>query len=109
MLKIPIFYRKFIAFRQNRKIKVKGEPDSVESVCLEEYADISAAVDDAGGFQESCSLRINLRSRRLAELLIDEGGFLDRPALQRAIDAVSRHCYYYRPGGQHMPPGKNAC
>jgi hypothetical protein len=85
---------------KNRKSHLKLESDNIKRVCLEEYEDLSQRVD-AGGFQESCSVRINLRSRRLANLLIDDKGFLNRGVLKHTIDIVEEHTYFIGPGGQH--------
>ncbi len=85
---------------KNRKNKHKLESDNLKRVCLEEYEDLSQRVDFSG-FQDSCSVRTNLRTRRLANLLIDDKGFLNRGVLKHIIDIVSQHTYFIGPGRQH--------
>lgn len=85
---------------KSRKSKHKLESDNIKRVCLEEYEDLSQRVDGSG-FQDSCSVRINLRTRRLANLLIDDNGFLNRGVLKHIIDTISQHAYFIGPGRQH--------
>lgn len=97
----PDFLLKIYLYAAKNRKSGGGEGlDEVDNVCLEEYAESSAAIE-AGGFQGGSSLRINLRSRKLANLLIDENGLLNRDVLTRAIDCISRHTYFIGPGGQH--------
>ncbi|MEM1282942.1 MAG: hypothetical protein AAGG81_05245 [Chlamydiota bacterium] len=83
-----------------RKSKHRLESDNLKRVCLEEYEDLSERVE-GGGFQDSCSVRINLRTRRLANLLVDENGFVNRGVLKHVIEIISQHTYFIGPGRQH--------
>lgn len=95
----PQFLAKIFSYIAKKRKRGRLPFDAIERVCLEEYLPSDSV--DAGGFQEGCSIRITLRSRQLAKLLIDDMGLLNRPFLRQAIDIISQHTYFIGPGREH--------
>lgn len=61
-------------------------------ILSEEFDGLSQRVD-LSFFQESCSVRTNIRARQLAERLITEEGDLDLAFLSQSIERLKNHCY----------------
>lgn len=94
------FSEVFSYVAKKRKINQKFEADNLRRVLLEEYEDLSHRID-LGGVQYSCSIRNNLKSRRLANLLIDDKGHLITGAIEHCLKILKEHTYFIGPGRQH--------
>lgn len=82
----------------------KGEKSKrVESILGEEYGELSRRLDRSK-FQDSAAVRIVLRTRRLADVLIGEEGEIDENALQKSIDYLKDHQYVLGPDRQYDAP-----
>lgn len=91
-------------FKERARLLKKGrQAESFESIIEEEYGELSKRVDRSK-FQEACAVRIVLRTRLLADLLITEEGELDLSALERAIEYLKLHCYVLGPKRQYDSP-----
>jgi hypothetical protein len=74
-----------------REIKEKRSSD-LEKVLLEEYESLSLRLEKSK-FQESCSVRNVLKSRKLASLLINDEGELDLPLVKESIQLLEEHSF----------------
>lgn len=79
-----------------RKAAQVRDGDNLKRVCAEEYEDLSKRLDITG-IQESCSVRNVLRTRRLANLLINDKGELMIALLSRVITHLKAHLYSLGP------------
>lgn len=88
-----------------KKLKSKDGRDDVnyKRIVAEEYGDLSRRLDRSR-FQESSSVRNVLKTRRLAQLLINEEGELDQLLLPELIKYLKQHCYSLGPRRQHDGP-----
>ncbi len=97
----PSFYDKVFSLVSNqRKQKYIREADNFKRTCVEEYNELSKRLD-ATKFQESCSVRNVLRTRRLANLLINDNGELNLAILPRLIELLKRNLYSLGPNRQY--------
>lgn len=97
----PLFFSSLFSFLcRERKVKNRLNPDNFLRICQDEYDEVSARAD-ATPIQESCSLRNILRTRRLANLLIDEKGRLNPNHLKRLIARLKEHLYFLGPEMHH--------
>lgn len=84
------FSRVFSALCKLEKEKFKKDGDNIKRVCSEEYLELSLRVDRSL-FQESTSVRNVLRTRRLANLLIDDEGEILIALLPKAIEYLKQY------------------
>ena len=105
----PDFYeRAFIYAARERKAQFALEPDNFKRVCAEEYTKLSRRIDDTK-LQESCAVRNVLRTRRLANLLINDKGELNTVVMPKVINHLTAHLYSLGPERNTIPRGKNIC
>lgn len=97
------FVRIFTLVSQRRKRALSKNADNLRRVCSEEYDELSRRLDRSK-IQESCSVRNILRTRRLANLLINDKGELNLALLNKAINLLSDHLYSIGPNRQHDSP-----
>jgi hypothetical protein len=96
----PKFYAKAFTFAcQTRKALYARDGDNFKRVITEEYDAISRRID-ATPIQDSCSVRNVLRTRRLANLLINDKGELNLTVLPRLIDLLKENFYSLGPNRQ---------
>lgn len=98
---VPITSKQFLekTFSQvakARKIAQTRDGDNLKRVIAEEYEDLSRRVD-ATSIQDSCSVRNVLRTRRLANLLINDKGELNLSLLPRVINHIKTYLYSLGP------------
>lgn len=97
----PHFFPKiFTLVSKERKGILAKEGDTLKRVISEEYDDLSRRLDRTK-IQESCAVRNILRTRRLANLLINEKGELNVSLLPNAIDLMTKHLYSLGPNRQY--------
>lgn len=97
----PLFYENvFTVTSKQRQLKYMRESDNFKRTCVEEYNDLSKRLD-ATRFQESCAVRNVLRTRRLANLLINDNGELNIASLPKLIDLLKRNLYSLGPNRQY--------
>lgn len=95
------FYSLAFSFAcERRKRAFAKDGDNFRRVIAEEYDSLSKRLD-LTKFQESCQVRNVLRTRRLANLLIDDKGELNRIVLPRLIDLLKQHLYSLGPDRQY--------
>lgn len=100
----PRFYERIFRTISNQLKEVNGrKSDNLYRVVVEEYGDLSRRVDKSL-FQDSSSIRTNLRTRRLANLLINDEGELNLDQTQKVIKVLKEHCYLLGPGNQYDAP-----
>lgn len=87
----PQFYPKVFSLISKQK-KSFLEKESSGEICLEEYDNLSRRLDRSQ-LQESCSVRNVLRTRRIANTLINEKGDLLIDKIPAVIKALE-HCLY---------------
>jgi hypothetical protein len=88
-----------VVANENKRVYSQSS-DPFTPLFAEEYDTLSRRIDRSG-LQESSSVRNVLRTRRLAELLIDDKGELVSDALPLAIDKLKTHLYSLGPDRQH--------
>lgn len=91
------FYFQAFSFVDQGK---KTARDPVESLLLEEDVKLSLQIDQSQ-LQESCSVRNVLKTRRLAEILIDEKGEVNKAILLQSIKTLEKALYSLGPDRQH--------
>jgi len=97
----PEFFSKIYTYVvKQRKIAQKLESDNLKRVCSEEYDGLSTRID-SNSIQDSCGVRNNLRARRIANLVIDEKGHVDKDVLHHLIQQFKNHIYFLGPDRQH--------
>lgn len=92
--------RVFNLMAKERKAAQMLDGDNLKRVCAEEYEDLSARVDSTQ-IQDSCSVRNVLRTRRLANLLINDKGELNIGLLPRVISLQKSFLYSLGPNRQY--------
>lgn len=99
-LEHPSFYtRLYSCVSHDNKSKTNDEI----SVLIEDFEEFSRFTDKST-LQESCSIRNVWRTRKLAFLLIDDKGDLNRPFLKKAIEHLKKNLYSLGPNRQHDTP-----
>ena len=87
------FYQQiFIALTKRHKRILKEKPDAIKALVAEEYGQLSYRLDESD-IQESCSVRSVLKSRAIANFLIDDDGQLKLPLFPSLIQALREHLY----------------
>ena len=94
------FVKIFTLVSQRRKSILSKDADNLKRVCTEEYDELSRRLDRSK-LQESCSVRNILKTRRLANLLINDKGELSLPLLSKAITLLTENLYSIGPNRQH--------
>ncbi|NGX42099.1 MAG: hypothetical protein K940chlam7_00376 [Chlamydiae bacterium] len=96
----PRFYPKvFDLLCKARRKEYAKVGDNIQRVIVEEYEDLSRRLDESL-LQESSSFRNVLKSRKLANLLIDDEGKLQVALLPRTIKVLQEHLYSLGPNRQ---------
>ena len=88
------------AVYQKLKDQRKKEPDQLIYLFGKEYTKLSHQLD-ISLLQESCSVRNQLKTRRLAKLLINDNGVLDREALEEVLEVSKKFVYPMGPDRQY--------
>jgi hypothetical protein len=83
--------------RQHRDAK---DGDNLKRVCAEEYEELSRRMDQSS-LQESCSARNVLRTRRLANLLVNEEGEINFSLIPPLIEHLKTYLYSLGPNRQY--------
>ncbi|MCE5316337.1 MAG: hypothetical protein LLG04_03110 [Parachlamydia sp.] len=102
-VKVPVVDPQFYARAftvMSKEVKASLSDDPIRSLFVEEYDSLSRRADRSG-IQDSSSIRNVLRTRRLAELLIDEKGDLNAAMIPKAIAHLKTHLYSLGPDRQH--------
>lgn len=100
LLDDPQFNEKAFSFVcRERRLQFMKEPDNFKRVLVEEYDELSLRLDRTK-IQESCSVRNILRTRRLANLLINDKGELNLAVLPKVIGIVEQYLYSLGPNRQ---------
>ncbi|MBA3816140.1 MAG: hypothetical protein H0X29_06405 [Parachlamydiaceae bacterium] len=76
------------------------EADNFKRTCVEEYEELSRRLDITK-IQESCAVRNVLRTRRLANLLINDSGELNLAVLPKLIELLKQSLYSIGPNRQY--------
>lgn len=98
------FHSRVFRYVSKQLKEVNGRKgDNLFRVVVEEYGDLSRRCDKSL-FQESCQIRTNLRTRRLANLLINDDGELNLDAVAKVVRIMKEHCYFLGPGYQYDAP-----
>jgi hypothetical protein len=95
-----LYAKIFTLISQRRKTALAKDADNIKRVCAEEYDELSRRLDHSK-LQESCSVRNVLKTRRLANLLINDKGELNLPLLLKVIQLTSENLYSFGPERQH--------
>ncbi|GAB4226401.1 MAG: hypothetical protein Tsb0021_02350 [Chlamydiales bacterium] len=100
-LEHPQFFSKLFTILTT-SLKKKGiyEGNLYAKVCVEEYNQLSLHLD-ASKVQDSCSVRNVLKTRAIAQLLINEDGEIDFDALHRLLEEFRGHLYSLGPERQN--------
>jgi hypothetical protein len=93
----PLFFPRVFALVAKKRQKKENE---LASAICEEYEELSRRLDRTQ-LQESCSVRNVLRTRKLAQLLINEKGDLQVDLLEKAIPILEMHLYSLGPQRQY--------
>lgn len=97
----PLFYQHaFSLIARERKLSYVREGDNFKRTCVEEYDELSKRLD-LTKFQESCAVRNVLRTRRLANLLINDNGDTNLAVLPRLIELLKQNLYSLGPDRQY--------
>lgn len=97
----PRFYSSiFTAVAKNRKEEQAKDADNLKRVITEEYDEVSRRLDRTK-LQESTTVRNILRTRRLANLLINDKGELNSSLLPKVITHLTNHLYSLGPQRQY--------
>lgn len=97
----PSFYPQAFTYAcEQRKIAYARDGDNFKRVFAEEYNSISKRLDKTQ-FQESCQVRNVLRTRRLANLLVNDKGETNLAVIPRLIGLLKQHMYSMGPNRQY--------
>jgi len=97
----PLFYPRIFALAAKQQRKVRAtQADILSQVVTEEYEELSRRVDRSQ-IQESTAVRNVLRTRELAQLLIDEKGEINSTILPIVIEYLKAHLYSLGPHRQY--------
>lgn len=94
------FIKIFTLVSQRRKRVLAKDADNLRRVCTEEYDELSRRLDRSK-LQDSPSVRNILKTRRLANLLINDKGELSLPLLNKTINLLSQNLYSIGPDRQY--------
>lgn len=96
----PLFYPRLfaLAVKQRRKTR-SAEADFLSQVVIEEYEELSRRIDRSQ-IQESTAVRNVLRTRQLAQLLLNEKGDINHSLLSTVIASLQEHLYSLGPNRQ---------
>lgn len=97
----PLFYPRIFALaaREGRKTR-EAQHDPLFQSVLEEYEELSRRLDRSQ-IQESTSVRNVLRTRQLAQLLVNEKGEINHSLLPTLITYYEAHLYSLGPNRQY--------
>lgn len=84
----------FSKVRENRKRLQEKDGDNLKRICAEEYDEISLRVD-ATGIQESVSVRNVLKTRRLANLIVNDKGEINVSLLPSLIKYLKNYQFSF--------------
>ena len=97
----PLFYsRVFTLIAKQDSSLLLSNSDEIVHVATEQYEELSRRLDRSG-IQESISVRNVLRTRKLAQLLIDEKGEVNHLVLPKLIAHLEAHLYSLGPDRQY--------
>jgi hypothetical protein len=97
----PAFHcEAFQAAIKYRKSHSPKNPSLIQSLIVEEYGDLSRRLDRAE-IQESTAVRNVLKTRQLANLIIDDNGDIKVGLLPELIENFKEHLYSLGPERQH--------
>lgn len=97
----PLFYpRIFALVARLRKGERATQADVLSQIVTEEYEELSRRLDRSQ-IQESTAVRNVLRTRKLAQLLIDDKGELNFAILSKVISHLKAHLYSLGPNRQY--------
>lgn len=104
-IRVPVdhpdfFPRIFSLVAKEQKETFKQSEDSFEKIFSEEYDDLSKRLDRSR-LQDSVAVRNVMRTRRLADLLINDKGDILNDLLPEAIAQLKQHMYSLGPDRQH--------
>src|ERR1700693_2934872 len=86
----PLFFpRVFTLVAKERKLAYARDADNFKRVCAEEYDDMDKRLDH-NKIQESTAVRNILRTRRLANLLINDKGDINTSLLPKVINHLTK-------------------
>lgn len=94
------FEKIFSYFANKRQNELSRDVDNLQRTCLEEYDELSRRIDRSE-VQESTTVRNILRSRRIANLLINEKGELNSNLIPRFISLLTSNLYSLGPNRYH--------
>lgn len=96
----PLFYSRLFSLAARQLKKTRETADPVSQIVMDDYDELSRLLDRSE-IQESSSVRNVLRSRLLAQQLIDEKGEIKLHLLPKAIDVLRKHLYSLGPQRQY--------
>lgn len=97
----PLFYPRIFALAsKQRRLLRKTTADVVSHIITEEYEEFSRRLDRSQ-VQESTAARNILRTRQLAQLLIDDKGEINLAILPSVISYLKEHLYSLGPDRQY--------
>lgn len=96
----PRFFQTLFAIAA--KLRKSRDPDDedLKKICADEYEELSRRMDRSV-IQESCSARNVLRSRSLAQLLINDEGEINQNIIPNLISYFKKHLYPLGPNRQY--------
>lgn len=103
-IKVPVSDSQFparvytLVARERKQVYAK-DGDNLKRVCAEEYDDLSKRLDRSQ-IQESCSVRNVLKTRRLANLLINDKGELNLSSIPKILNHLTTYHYSLGPNRQ---------
>jgi len=93
----------FTESAKKRKAAYSECADTIKRVCADEYDEISRRIDRSH-LQDSVSVRNIMRTRRLANLLINDKGDLNLELFPKAIEYLTANLYSLGPRRQNDAP-----
>lgn len=96
----PSFLSQLFSLLVKKRGKQIEKLTTIEQICVEEYDGLSKSLDRTQ-IQQSCNVRNNLKTKALAEFLIDDQGSLQTDRLSNAIVHFRAHLYSLGPDRQH--------
>ncbi len=97
----PLFYPRVFALAARLRREVRAtQADILSNIVTEEYEELSRRLDRSQ-IQESSSVRNVLRTRQLAQLLVNEKGDIDLSALPTVLSYFKEHLYSLGPQRQY--------